>query len=200
MIREVCVRLLGNKMSESSSETTATNYWPDWQDAALFLNDRIQASAADCPGRNADMSPAAAKELRAVLAKITSTSPKIDPSCLEAAQMLMFNAERVVSDIVNPGPKNIDGKALTQTNLRRVDASQRAAVEAMVGEVCIRLLRQSYGKEGQSTAPPGEEGVWAQAATYLSGRVQGTPQECSGRNPDMSAGAAAALKKVLGQM
>merc|ERR1719387_1575052 len=195
MIREVCVRLLGNKMSESSSETTATNYWPDWQDAALFLNDRIQASAADCPGRNADMSPAAAKELRAVLAKITRTSPKIDPSCLEAAQMLMFNAERVVSDIVNPGPKNIDGKALTQTNLRRVDPSQRAAVEAMMGEVCIRLLGKVPSK-----ASSGEEGVWGQAATYLSGRVQGTREECSGRNPDMSAGAAAALKKVLGQM
>ena len=50
--------------------------------------------------RKADMSMLAAQTLRAVLAK------------MEAALMLLSNQERVVQDITNPGPENIDGKKL----------------------------------------------------------------------------------------
>merc|ERR1712118_346428 len=102
---------------------------------------------SEMPGRAPDMSRAAATAMKKALADI------------EAAQMLMFNAERVVSDITNPGPKNIDGKTLTQS-----------------------------------------DPVWKQAASFLSGRIQGTPNEMPGRNPDMSSGAAQALRSVLGQM
>jgi hypothetical protein len=112
---------------------------------------------------------------------------------MEAAHMLMNNRERVVQDIANPGPKNIDGKTLTQTDLKRVDAKHRASVDAMVREVCCRLL----GKGASMPQAPGEMSVWAEAARFLSGRIQGTPSDCPGRNPDMSSAAAAALRAVL---
>jgi len=62
----------------------------------------------------------------------------------------------------------------------------------MMGEVCCRLLgKPASGKSDL---------VWKQAASFLSGRIQGTPNEMPGRNPDMSSGAAQALRSVLGQM
>merc|ERR1719389_152773 len=121
-------------------EPTSSSEAQVWEQAATFFNSRIQSSSFECRGRNPDMSTAAAKSMRAVLATIPSQSDKIDASSLEAAQMLMFNAERVVQDITNPGPKNIDGKTLTQTDLRRVDVKYRATVNAMVKEVSCRLL------------------------------------------------------------
>merc|ERR1719238_452135 len=106
-------------------------------------------------------------------------------------QLLSSNRERVVQDIINPGPKNIDGKALTQTDLDRVDSKDKASVEAMVNEVCNRL----QGKTGTEKPSP----VWAAAARYLSKRVQGSPEQKPDRKPDMSPGAASALCSVLAQ-
>lgn len=120
----------------------------------------------------------------------------VDPFCREAAQKLMSNRERVVKDIVNPGPHNIHGKTLTQLELERVDSKHEAVVDVMVREVCSRLL-------GRKTAEPStreEILVWAQAARYLSSRVQGSPAEKPGRRPDMGFAAAAALRNLLGQM
>jgi len=185
MIREVCGRVLGKTTSEPDNAQV-------WAQAATFFNSRIQSTSAECSGRKPDMSPAAAKAIRAVLASISSQSAPIDASSLEAAQMLMFNAERVVQDIANPGPKNIDGKALTQPELKRVSPNDRAAVDMMIGEVCCRLL----GKSPANASEP----CWRDAATYLSGRIQGKPDEMPGRNPDMSSGAATALRTVLKQL
>merc|ERR1719420_1722484 len=123
-------------------EPTTASEAQVWEQAATFFNSRIQSSSFECRGRNPDMSTAAAKSMRAVLATIPSQSDKIDASSLEAAQMLMFNAPRVVQDITNPGPKNIDGKTLTQPELKRLDPSERASVDTMIGEVCCRLLGQ----------------------------------------------------------
>merc|ERR1719512_193560 len=97
-------------------------------------------------------------------------------SQMEAAHMLMNNRESVVQDITNPGPKNIDGKTLTQTELKRVDAKHRASVDAMVREVCCCLL----GKGASTLQAPGEVTVWAEAARYLSGRIQGAAAEMPG--------------------
>merc|ERR1719238_564109 len=107
-------------------------------------------------------------------------------------QLLSSNRERVVQDIINPGPKNIDGKALTQTDLDRVDSKDKASVEAMVNEVCNRL----QGKTGTEKPSP----VWAAAARYLSKRVQGSSEQKPDRKPDMSPGAANALRWVLAQI
>merc|ERR1711972_28333 len=152
-----------------------------WPQASTFLAGRIQGTPSDCPGRNPDMSSAAATALRTMLSQ------------MEAANMLMNNRERVVQDITNSGPKNIDGKMLTQTNLKRVDAKHRASVDAMVREVCGRLL----GNGASALQAPGEVPVWAEAARFLSGRIQGAPADCPGRSPDMSPAAAAALRAVL---
>merc|ERR1719291_1602987 len=150
MVNELCCRLLGRPMLKKPSSDDALVVWPE---AATFLAGRIQGSPSDCPGRNPDMSSGAATALRTMLAK------------MEAAHMPMNNRERVVQDITNPGPKNIDGKTLTQTDLKRVDAKHRASVDAMVREVCCRLL----GKGTSMPQAPGEMSVWAEAARFLSG-------------------------------
>lgn len=160
---------------------------------SITLHQRIQASEVDCPGRNPDMSPEAAAAMRKVLASIPNQRGRIHPSIREAAQMLMSNRERVVLDITNPGPKNIEGKPLTQMELKRVDQRSRVSVDAMIGEVCCRLL----GRKMSKPSTPEEARVWAEAARYLSGRIQGTPDEKPGRNPDMSSGASTAMRAVL---
>merc|ERR1711920_1147745 len=178
MVNELCCRLLGRTTLKKPSPEDALVVWPQ---AATFLAGRIQGTTSDCPGRNPDMSSAAATALRTMLSQ------------MEAAHILMNNRERVVQDITNPGPKNIDGKSLTQMDLKRVDAKHQASVDAMVREMCCRLL----GKGATTLRVPGEVSVWAEAARFLSGRIQGAPADCHGRNPDMSPAAAAALRAVL---
>merc|ERR1719437_257011 len=93
-----------------------------WAEAARYLSGRIQGTADEMPGRKPDMSSDAATALRTMLAQ------------MEAAHMLMSNRVRVVQDIVNPGPKNIDGKPLTQTELTRLGSGHQASVDAMISE------------------------------------------------------------------
>merc|ERR1719428_1128465 len=169
---EVIYRLFGKPTSKPLTPAEGKV----WAQAAAHLSGRIQGY----PG----MSASAAAALKTVFVE------------MEAAHLLMSNRERVVNDICNPGPKNIDGKSLTQQGLIRVDMKYQAPVDAMIREVCGRLL----GK-GSSTPPSPEAAlVWAAAATYFSGRIQASPNEMPGRTPDMSANAAAALRKVLAQL
>merc|ERR1712224_418610 len=139
MLREVSDRLLGG----GSPVMTSVNSLSDpkckekalvWADAASFLASRIQGPGDECDfpheQRSADMSNAAATALRTTLAR------------MEAAHRLATNVERVVQDITNPGPSNIDGKELTQLNLTRVKAVDKYTVEEMVKAVCSRLLGQ----------------------------------------------------------
>merc|ERR1719387_3422823 len=144
---------------------------------------RIQGSVGECPGREPDMSAAAAGQLKAVLAKI------------EAAHALMNNRERVVKDITNSGSTNIDGKPLTQLHLVRLEPRDASSVDSMVRALVSLLL-------GQAVSGPGgnEAMVWKGAAAFLAGRVQGAPDEMPGRAPDMSSGAAAAMTTALGQI
>jgi hypothetical protein len=67
MMKEVRSRLLGNKVSEPTTEQVAV-----WGEAARFFVARFQTSAGECPGRQADMSSAAATAMCTVLAQITS--------------------------------------------------------------------------------------------------------------------------------
>merc|ERR1719235_2895918 len=187
MISEVCSRLLGVKTRAPDSAEAKV-----WAEAAKYLSGRIHSSKYECPGRAPDMGAEAAAAMRKVLASIPSQKERIDSASLEAAQMLMANRERVVLDITNPGPQNTEGKQLTQPELRRVPPQSREAVDTMVGEVCRRLL----GKEASKPSAD-EVQVWASAAKYLSGRIQGSPDEMRGRTPDMSANAAAAMRRVL---
>merc|ERR1711972_703984 len=165
-------------------------------DAALFFSNRIQASSGECPGRGADMSSYAAGAMRKVLPQIGNQAKAVKASNQEAAQMLMYNRERVVQDITNTSSVNIDAKTLTQKDLKRVDAKHLASVDAMVNEVCCCLLGRATMKK-----PSLEDAlvVWPQAATFLAGRIQGTASECPGRKPNMSAAAATALRTALAQ-
>merc|ERR1711904_462952 len=103
--------------------------------------------------RKADMSTAAAQALSTTLGR------------LEAAHRLASNCTRVVQDITNPGPKNIDGKTLTQTNLKRVDPKHKESVEEMVQVVCSRLLGQEVsavdGGRSVSVGRGGHVPLWA---------------------------------------
>merc|ERR1719436_1414843 len=123
MVREVCCCLVGKATHKLLTREEALV----WGQAACFLSARIQGTPAEMPGRNPDMSTQAATALRTKLAQ------------MEAAHMLMSNREKVVQDITNPGPKNIEGKALTQTELKRVGVEHNGSVDAMVQEVCCRL-------------------------------------------------------------
>merc|ERR1712185_313424 len=142
-------------------------------------------SAGEMPGRAPDMSAKAAAMMRAALGQI------------EAASALMANKDNVVKDIANPGSQAILGGGLTQTNLKRVSAADAPKVKAMVEAVSVRLLGNATPNPS-----PADAKVWAEAAKYLCGRVHvaaGHPY-CPSRAPDMSAGAAAAMKKVLGDI
>merc|ERR1712224_503615 len=212
MLREVCDRLLGGGSPVMTSVTSLSD--PEskgkalvWADAASFFASRIQGPGDDCDfpheQRNADMSNAAATALRTTLAR------------MEAALRLATNIERVVQDITNPGPLNIDGEELTQLNLTRVKTVDKLAVEEFVKAVCSRLLGQpvSVGTQDEDELPatsprtprsgPSTQQdalVWVQAATYLSGRIQKSHDEMPGRAPDMSLHAALAMQKVLAQI
>jgi len=192
MIGELSNRILGRKerMPLTSGEAGV------WAEAAVFFSGRIQASADAFPGRNADMSPAAAAAMRAALASVANKSEKIDAASHEASQTLISNHVRVVQDITNAGPNNIDGKKLTQTNLQRVDAKHRMLVGALVREVCCCLVGQPTLKP----LTPEDVQVWAAAASFLSARIQGKSEEMPGRAPDMSSEAANALRVKLAQV
>jgi len=192
MIGELSNRILGRKVYAPSTSGEAGV----WAEAAVCFNGRIQASADAFPGRAADMSPAAAAAMRKALASIANKSDKIDAASREASQKLMSNHVRVVEDITNPGPKNIDGKRLTQTDLKRVDIEHQMLVGAMVREVCCCLV----GKPTLRPLAPEQVQVWAAAATFLSARTQGQPAEMPGRAPDMSPEAANALRAKLAQV
>jgi hypothetical protein len=189
MVREVCGRLLGSKSKEPESDKQAQV----WRDAASYLNGRIQSSASQCRGRAPDMTPAAASALRAVLSQIDSKTDAIEAAKHQAATKLMCNRDRVVKDICNPGAKNIDGQALTQPDLKRLGRENEASVHAMISDVCCSLTHTGNPRPATAQDKP----VWQQAAAYLSARVQGSPDQKPGRNADMSADAARALKEAL---
>ena len=113
---------------------------------------------------------------------------------IEAASALMSNRQKVVQDICNPGMSAVNGGQITQTDLKRVSADQQSSVDAMIGEVCGRLLGKSSSKAGPDAQ------VWADAAQYFNGRIQATSEEMPGRNRDMSVAAATAIRTTLAQI
>merc|ERR1719156_477108 len=146
---------------------------------ATFLSGRIQKADYEMPGRAADMSLHAALAMQKVLAQI------------EAASKLMSNREKVVKDICNQGSTAVNGGQVTQTDLKRLQPGQQSSVDAMVGEVCRRLLGKNASQPGPSE--------WAGAAEYLHHRIQAASKEMPGRKRDMSVAAATAMRTVLAQ-
>merc|ERR1719171_2712373 len=175
MVKAVCSRLLCQEVSVHLSPEKALV----WIQAATFLSGRIQKSHTDMPGRAPDMSFAAAIAMQKVLAQI------------EAASKLMSNKEKVVKDICNQGSTAVNGGQVTQTDLKRLQPGQQSSVDAMVGEVCSRLLGKNASQPGPSE--------WAGAAEYLHHRIQAASKEMPGRKRDMSVAAATAMRAVLAQ-
>jgi len=161
-----------------------------WEKAAKFLGGRVQGSKAECPGREPDMSAASAAALCAVLGRI------------EVASKLIHNREVVAKDITNPGPRAVKGGLLTQTTLKRLDPKNEGTVLQMLDEVSNRLLGRG------SPLPSGEVAlVWADAAGFFAGRIQGPSDQSrivipdyKKRTEDMSSAAASALSTTLGKM
>jgi hypothetical protein len=180
MVTAVGLRLQGGGVSAPSTPQEALA----WMEAATYLSGRIQQSRHDCPDRKPDMSPNAAKEMRAVLAQF------------EAGSKLASNREKVVKDITNSGPTAVNGGDLTQQTLKRVDRKNQAVVDAAMREVCSRL----FGSKTSEPSTPDEAKVWTQAAIYFNGRIQASAAECHGRAADMSKDAAAAMRAVLAQI
>merc|ERR1712048_769965 len=185
MIGEITGRLLGKKASIPSGDGQVQV----WADAASFLGSRVQTCDSpdnDVPheNRRTDMSKAASEALKAMLGQ------------LEAAHRLMANRETVVRDIINPGPDAVLGGKITQTELKRVDSKYKASLDEMIKAVCSHLL----GQELSLPSKPEEALAWAQAATYLYGRIQAYAREMPDRAPDMSPHAAKAMRTSLAQI
>ena len=85
----------------------------------------------------------------------------------EAGSKLRSNHERVLRDVTNPGPLNIDGKPLTQLRLSRVPESQIEFADAALREIEARLL----GEERSEPHSTEEAMIWAATAQYLTGRI-----------------------------
>merc|ERR1719335_743375 len=193
MVLAVCSRLRGNAIPAPSKEEA-----PVWEQAAKFLGARVQGSKTECPGREPDMSSASATAMRTALGHI------------EAASKLMWNREVVVNDICNPSKDTgVKGGALSQEELKRLDPKHRVEVDAMLREVCDRLLGGGCPvmTSVTSLSDPESKGkalVWADAASFFASRIQGPGDDCDfpheQRNADMSNAAATALRTTLGRM
>ena len=115
---------------------------------------------------------------------------------VEAATKLIGNRSAVLNDITNPVPSP------SQPDLKRVDAGVRSYVDQMLREVAKRLLGDCAARCIDERLPASnpmqkaQQAAWAEAAQFLSKRIQTAPV-ASGRAPDMSPAAAAAMRTVL---
>lgn len=180
MLTAVCSRLLDKEALQPSKEDAKV-----WMVAARFVSNRLQDSAKACPGRNADMTPGQAEQMRQALGQI------------EAASKLIYNFDTVVKDITNSRSVGVYGEELTQPELKRIDPKNKALVEAMLKEVCNRL----FGKAAVDPRSLDDMKVWAAAAGFFAQRVQCPDSECpTDRVPDMTVHAGRQLRQVCVRM
>jgi hypothetical protein len=126
-------------------------------------------------------------------------------ACAEAAHKLIYSHSKVLKDVCNPSPNmNIYGKPLTQLELRRVDPRLSPYVDELMQETVRRLLGKRAGSgalEAKLHLHNHEQcTTWHKAATYLIGRIQSTPEQKPGREPDMSFIAGNATLAVLAEV
>eukprot|EP00316_Scyphosphaera_apsteinii_P020111 CAMPEP_0119300274 /NCGR_PEP_ID=MMETSP1333-20130426/2234_1 /TAXON_ID=418940 /ORGANISM="Scyphosphaera apsteinii, Strain RCC1455" /LENGTH=638 /DNA_ID=CAMNT_0007301985 /DNA_START=25 /DNA_END=1941 /DNA_ORIENTATION=- len=237
-LREVTRRLLGRLPDTSTNlELLDLEYFVDpstphqaaaWVGAAAYLNGRFQSQAGQSPGRDADMSPAAAAAMKAVMAEVSADAAAWDSLRLllerggraqpqegeaaahspaahvEAAHKLISNHAQVLRDLTNVFPgRNIHGQLLTQQHLKRLPAQDRRRVDRFLQALSSRLLgeRDIPQPQGNDEADRAHEAeVWAAAAKYLEGRLQSSADQKPGRTPDMSQSAAAAMRGVMSEL
>ena len=235
---EVARRLIGRFPAETKQPARPATPQEaiTWAATADFLSTRLQSAeqeVTDCfpphDQRKPDMSPAAAKAMRAVLSEVAqeqdsrwgklhdrlrhagaknsvAVGAAADHECAarhEAALKLVTNHGRVLRDLTRD-----DGPPPTQLDLDRLHG-QQDDVEPFIHEVARRLIGQL---PGESLARPGypkneqQAVAWTAAADYLSGRLQTTAAQVAdtegheGRKPDMSPKAGAAMLAVLAEV
>ena len=112
----------------------------------------------------------------------------------EAAKKLIMNHEAVLRDITNPLPRS-------QLELKRLPWTAATHIDRALHEVASRLLGCNTHRTPSSER---QAAVWAATAQFLSKRLQATtedaqrnPPEMRERKPDMSVGAAEAMRTVL---
>lgn len=124
-----------------------------------------------------------------------------------AARKLISNHVEVLQDTTNPARwTNVRGRPLTQPELSRVHLSSAHVaehVDSALREVAIRLLGQRLGdgamEEGSAfdQSNTAQAAAWAAATEYVASRLQRTPGQKPGREPEMSAKATSAMCAVL---
>ena len=123
----------------------------------------------------------------------------------EAAARLAGNRAKVLADICNPSPTdNIYGKELTQLKLERVHPRLSPHVDELMRETVRRLLGKRAGSRALEAHlqlhNDEQRTTWQKAATYLIDRIQFTPEQKPGREPDMSFVAGNATRAVLAEI
>jgi len=113
----------------------------------------------------------------------------------EAATKLILNHEAVLRDVCKACP-------CSQLELARVQVGSAKHADMALREVARRLLKHRPGADAvaeEHLDPLDAEQVsaWATAAKFLDGRIQASAHERPGRDPDMSAAAATAMRQVL---
>ena len=73
-LREVARRLLGRSDPEEQLDPAVLGQAQAWVSAAAYLDQRLQATSNECPGRAPDMSVPAAAAMRAALHEVASAA------------------------------------------------------------------------------------------------------------------------------
>ena len=168
-----------SSMAASSSYDPASEP-PPWGRLAQLLAD-AEAAAAEGVG----------------LSVVGAASGHPSVAREEAARKLISNHHRVLADITNAFP-------LTQYDLERLPVAARHYADQALRETARRLVGFRVIDEADDGLPtsaqpstPAQAAAWKGACAYLDGRIQAAREECPGRSPDMSEGAAAAMRSVL---
>eukprot|EP00325_Prymnesiales_sp_UTEX-LB-985_P004451 CAMPEP_0174697266 /NCGR_PEP_ID=MMETSP1094-20130205/3169_1 /TAXON_ID=156173 /ORGANISM="Chrysochromulina brevifilum, Strain UTEX LB 985" /LENGTH=505 /DNA_ID=CAMNT_0015894205 /DNA_START=6 /DNA_END=1523 /DNA_ORIENTATION=+ len=115
----------------------------------------------------------------------------------EAAWTLLCNHDHVTSDLINPSVSHgIQGMPLIQRKLKCLSPDKGPVVDRFLLEVTRRLL----GYAASTSEVSSNAQVWGAAAEFLAVRVQAKEEEVPGVAPDMSTGAAVALRTVLAEL
>ena len=228
VVRRLLGRRPGSHELEERLDSSVPQQAQAWVQAAKYLDGRLQSTPEQKPGRTPDLGVAAAVAMRAVMAEVggsagawaamrrvlnAGTRAEADGAASahshaareEAAQKLISNHSNVVRDCANPSPDlNIIGIKLTQLELERVAYEDSIFVDQFLREVARRLLGRRPGSHELEVRldpnEPQQAVVWMQAAKYLDGRLQSTPEQKPGRTPDLGVAAAVAMRVVMAEV
>jgi len=121
-------------------------------------------------------------------------------ACEEAARKLLSNHNDVLADATNDEPI-----PLSQPELKRIDYIVRPYADQAL-RTCARRLMGGAARGtleerlvDDHPALGAQQQAWLEMVSFLDARIQ-TERHPSGRAPDMSVGAAAALRAVLREM